>query len=109
MSIKVIGSRSNKKNLTYIYITVTSVCLHVTKTYLKGQGHLKVKVKVTEYNEERGVKLKEINFLSFCKCFCDLCVTRMVCLGLKGILVLIILEQQPFKMEICSLTIDQDM
>ena len=33
------------------------------------------------------VKWKEINFLSNCKCFCNLCVVRMVCLWLKGILV----------------------
>ena len=49
LSIKVFGSRSNEK-LTYFYITVTSVCLYATKTYLKGQGHLKVKV--TQYQAQ---------------------------------------------------------
>ena len=34
LSIKVTGSRSNEK-LTYFYITITSVDLHATKTYLK--------------------------------------------------------------------------
>ena len=36
----------------YFYLTVTSVCLYSTKTYLKGQGHVKVKVKVTHYQDQ---------------------------------------------------------
>ena len=43
----------------------------------EGQGHIKFKV-----------KCKEIDIFVFCKCFCDLCVTRMVRLQLEGILVL---------------------
>ena len=43
LGIKVIGSRSNKK-WHFLNLTFTSVCLYSTKTYLKGQGHLKVKV-----------------------------------------------------------------
>ena len=50
VSIMVIGSRSrSKEKLTYFYLTVSSVCLYSTKTYLKGQCHLKVKVKITQY------------------------------------------------------------
>ena len=41
LRIKVIAPRSNEK------LTVTSVYLYATKTYLKGRGHFKVRV--TQY------------------------------------------------------------
>ena len=44
----------------------------------KGQGHLKVKVTWRSRS----------NIFVFYKCACDLCVMGMVCLRLKGILVL---------------------
>ena len=48
LSIKVIGSRSRLHKKTGIfYLTVTSVSFYFTKTYLEGQGCLKVKV--TQY------------------------------------------------------------
>ena len=53
-----------------------------SKTYLKGHGHLNVKVKVTKYQGQ--FKKKRFSVLD-CNCFWDLCVTRMVCLRLKGI------------------------
>ena len=76
LSIKVIGSRSrSNKKLAYFYLTVTSVHLYFTKTSLKGQGHLKFKINITQYQGQvKG------NQISVCKCFCDLCVTQMVCL-----------------------------
>ena len=45
------------------YLTFTSVCLYSTKTYFKGQGHLKVK------SLNVKVKLKKINFLSTVEVF----------------------------------------
>ena len=120
LSIKVIGprSRSNEK-LTYFYLTVTSVGLYSTKTYLKGQGHLKVKVKFTQY---QGTKPKWPNGMKHCayctdghgfeprtstsvcghiclsiyNCFCDQCVSWMVYLRLKDILVGTIICNQVF-------------
>ena len=50
---------------------------------LKSQGNIKVKVKGTECQ----CQMKENQFSVYCKCSCDLCVMRMVCLWLKGILV----------------------
>ena len=66
-------SRSNEK-LTHFHLTVTFVCLYSTKTYLNGQGNLKVKVKIKQYQGE----MKGNHFLSIHKCFCDLCVTWIV-------------------------------
>ena len=59
LSIKVIGSRSrSNEKLTYFYITVASVCLYATKIYSQGQCHLKVKVKVTQYQGQmKGNKI----------------------------------------------------
>ena len=57
--------------------------MYVIKTYLKSQGHLKAKVKATEYQ----CKMKGNQFSVYCKCFCDLCATWMVRLRLKSILV----------------------
>ena len=52
----------------------------------KGQGHVNFKVKVTQY---KGQMLQKKDFYILdCECFCDLCVTQMVRLSLKGILVL---------------------
>ena len=50
---------------------------------IKVQGHLKVKV--TQY---QGQMSKNQFYVLDCKCFCDLCVMRMVRLRVKGILVL---------------------
>ena len=47
------------------YLTCTSVCLFYTETYLKGQGHLKVKVKVTQYQ----FQIKGNQFSVYYKCF----------------------------------------
>ena len=59
---------SNVKNYIF-YLTITSVYFYSTKTYLKGPGHLKIKVKVTQYHGQ----MKENWFSDNCKCFCDLC------------------------------------
>ena len=82
LSIKFIGlrSRSNEKNDIFEF-TFTSVCLYSTKTYLKGQGHLKVKV-----TQCQG-QIKRNKFSVYCKYFCHLHVMWMVHLWLKGILV----------------------
>ena len=49
LSIKVIRSRSrSNEKLAYYYQAVTLVCLYFTKTYLKGQGHLKFKINVIQ-------------------------------------------------------------
>ena len=42
---------------------------------IEGQDHLKVKVKDAQY---QGQLLKNQFYVLDCKCFCDLCVTRMV-------------------------------
>ena len=55
---------------------------------IKGQGNFKVKVKAAQY---QGQLLKKSIYVLDCKCFCDLCVTRMVHLRLKGILVVCLL------------------
>ena len=52
----------------------------------KGQGHLKVKVKVVECSDHIKVKLKN-QFSVYFPCTCDLHVMRMVCLELEDILV----------------------
>ena len=59
----------------------------------KGQGHLKVRVKVTLYQDQ--TKGKSI-FCLFANVFCDLYITQMVCLRLKGILVYISFGKQFF-------------
>ena len=57
--------------------------MYFIKTYFKSQGHLKFKVKGTEYQGQ----MKGNKFSVCCKWLCDLCVTQMVRLRLKGILV----------------------
>ena len=47
----------------------------------KGQGH---RYRISRSNERKSIFV-------CCKCFCDLCVMRMVHLRLKGILVYILL------------------
>ena len=73
LSIKVIVSWSslNEKNNIF-YLTFTSVCLYSIHTYLKGQGHLKVKV--TQYHGY----MKGNDFLVNCKCFCKSCVSQCI-------------------------------
>ena len=68
------------------YLPVTSVCLYACMP-LKLSKKVKVIWRSRSVLRNIKVKWKEINFLSICKCFCDLCVTRMVRLRLKGILV----------------------
>ena len=41
-----------KLKIDIFYLPVTSVCLSTTRTYLLGQGCLKVKVKVTLYQSQ---------------------------------------------------------
>ena len=59
------------------------MCLYFIETYLKSQGHLKVKFKGAEYQGQ----MKGNQFSVYCNCFCDLHVMRMVHLCLKDILV----------------------
>ena len=51
--MQVVGSssRSNEK-FAYFLLTVTSVCLYSTKIYLNGQDHLKVKVIVSQCQDQ---------------------------------------------------------
>ena len=90
LSIKVIGSRSNFKNAIF-YLTIAFMCMYLIKTYLKSQGHLKVKVKHTQYQGQ----MKEDQFPLCCKHFCDLCFMWMVSLRLKGILVCNVIKTLP--------------
>ena len=71
LSIRFIGfrSKSNERKVIF-YLTITFICLHSIKTCFKGQGHLKVKVKVTEYQGQMNRNRFCVNYL----CFCDLCV-----------------------------------
>ena len=84
LSIKVTGSRSrSNENMTYF------IKLLLLYAYIP----LKLTYKVKVISRSRSLKCKgqikgiQFQFFIYCKCFCDLCVMRMICLRLKGILV----------------------
>ena len=80
-----------------------SFCLFVFHLNMhKSQGH----VKVTQY---QGLKLKNQVEPLNCKCFCDLCVTRVVRLRPKGILVFFSDEKKKTGTLSCADTDLQDL
>ena len=78
-------SRQAVENVIF-YLNFTTVYLYSTKACSKYSGHLKVKFKDTECQGDIKTKSKEISLFLIVN-LCDPCVTCMVHLRLKGILV----------------------
>ena len=65
------------------YRIVASIHFYFSTDYSKYQAHMKVNVKITQYQSESERNQFSVGF----KCSCDLCVKEVVRLRWKGILV----------------------